>query len=519
MVKSVESARALMLQGTGSDVGKSVLAAALLRIARRRGIRAAPFKPQNMSNNAAACADGGEIGRAQALQAQAAGLAPRVDFNPVLLKPQSERTSQVIVHGRAVSTVAAADYRRARGALLEPVLESFRRLADEFELIVVEGAGSPAEINLRRGDIANMGFARRAGVPVCLVADIERGGVIASLVGTQAVLDTGDAALIEGFIVNKFRGDPRLFDAGALAITARTGWRSFGVVPWLPLAARLPAEDALDVPGRGDGAARRSASSAELRIAAPILSRLANFDDADPLRQQPGVAFTWVPPGRPIPRDCDVVLLFGSKSTLGELAYLREQGWDHDILAHARGGGRVLGICGGFQLLGRRVHDPAGVDGPPGSAEALGLLDVETTMVADKTVRAVTGVCALSGAPVSGYEIHAGRTRGADCARAVFEIGGRRDGALSANGRVAGAYLHGMFANDAFRDQWLRRAGATALPGYEYAAAVEAALEALAEHVENAVDVDALLAAARSVSRSGTGPVEPRPTTVATGRP
>ena len=247
-----------------------------------------------------------------------------------------------------------------------------------------------------------------------------------------------------------------------------------------------------------------------------MLSRLANFDDADPLRQQPGVAFTWVRPGRPIPRDCDVVLLFGSKSTLGELAYLREQGWDHDILAHARGGGRVLGICGGFQLLGRRVHDPAGVDGPPGSAEALGLLDVETTMVADKTVRAVTGVCAVSGAPVSGYEIHAGRTRGPDCERAVFEIGGRRDGALSVDGRVAGTYLHGMFANDAFREQWLRRAGATALPGYGYAAAVEAALEALAEHVENAVDVDALLAAARPVSPStgsgnasagsGTGP-------------
>ena len=489
-----------MLQGTGSDVGKSVLAAALLRSARRRGIRAAPFKPQNMSNNAAACADGGEIGRAQALQAQAAGLAPRVDFNPVLLKPQSDRTSQVLVHGRAVSTAAAADYLRARGALLEPVLESFRRLAGEFELILVEGAGSPAEINLRRGDIANMGFARCAGVPVCLVADIERGGVIASLVGTQAVLDAGDAALIEGFIVNKFRGDPRLFDAGVEAITARTGWRSFGVVPWLPPAARLPAEDALAIEpaSRGDGAA--------LRIAAPILSRLANFDDADPLRQQPGVAFTWIPPGRPIPRDCDVVLLFGSKSTLGELAYLREQGWDHDILAHARGGGRVLGICGGFQLLGRRVHDPAGVDGPPGSAEALGLLDVETTMVADKTVRAVAGVCALSGAPVSGYEIHAGRTHGPDGARAVFEIGGRRDGALSANGRVAGTYLHGMFTNDAFRDQWLRRAGATGLPGYEYAAAVEAALEALAEHVENAVDVDALLAAARPVIRASGRP-------------
>ncbi len=493
------TARALMLQGTGSDVGKSVLTAALVRIARRRGIAVAPFKPQNMSNNAAACPNGGEIGRAQALQAQAAGLAPRVDFNPVLLKPQSDRTSQVVVHGRAVSTRAAADYIGGRGALLEPVLESFRRLTGEFELIVIEGAGSPAEINLRRGDIANMGFARRAGVPVCLVADIERGGVIASLVGTQAVLYAGDAAMIAGSIVNKFRGDPRLFDAGVDAIVARTGWRSFGVVPWLPAAARLPAEDAVGIAPavRTDGDA--------LRIAAPMLSRMANFDDADPLRQQRGVAFDWIPPGRPIPRECDVVLLFGTKSTLGDLAYLREQGWDHDILAHARGGGRVLGICGGFQLLGRRIHDPAGIDGTGGSAQGLGLLDVETTMLPEKTVRAVAGVCFESGAPVSGYEIHAGETRGPDCERAVFEIGGRRDGAVSADGRIAGTYLHGMFANDAFRDAWLRRAGAKSPHEYDYAASVVAALEALAEHVEHAVDVDALLAAARPATLAHAG--------------
>lgn len=485
------TARALMLQGTGSDVGKSVLTAALVRIARRRGIAVAPFKPQNMSNNAAACPDGGEIGRAQALQAQAAGLLPRVDFNPVLLKPQSDRTSQVIVHGRAVSTRAAADYIHGRGALLEPVLESFRRLTREFELIVVEGAGSPAEINLRRGDIANMGFARRAGVPVCLIADIERGGVIASLVGTQAVLDADDAAMITGFIVNKFRGDPRLFDAGVEAIAARTGWRAFGVVPWLPAAARLPAEDAVGIAPtvRPDGDA--------LRIAAPMLSRMANFDDADPLRQQRGVAFTWIPPGQPIPRDCDVVLLFGTKSTLGELACLREQGWDHDILAHARSGGRVLGICGGFQILGRRIHDPGGIDGRAGSARGLGLLDVETTMCPEKTVRPVTGVCVESGAPVAGYEIHVGETSGPDCERAVFEVGGRRDGAVSANGRIAGTYLHGMFANDAFRNAWLRRAGARSLQAYDYGASVEGALEALADHVERAVDVDALLAAAR----------------------
>ena len=297
--------------------------------------------------------------------------------------------------------------------------------------------------------------------------------------------------MITGFIVNKFRGDPRLFDAGVEAISVHTGWRSFGVVPWLPVAARLPAEDAVGIAQavRPDGDA--------LRIAAPMLSRMANFDDADPLRQQRGVDFNWIPPGHPIPRDCDVVLLFGTKSTLGELAYLREQGWDHDILAHARSGGRVLGICGGFQLLGRRIHDPTGIDGSAGSAEGLGLLDVETTMCPEKTVRAVTGVCVESGTPVSGYEIHAGETCGADCERSMFAIGERRDGARSANGRIAGTYLHGMFANDAFRDTWLRAAGASLLQEYDYRASVEAALEALADHVECAVDVDALLAAAR----------------------
>ncbi|MEL7449655.1 MAG: cobyric acid synthase [Pseudomonadota bacterium] len=481
-----------MLQGTGSDVGKSVLTAAVVRIARRRGFAVAPFKPQNMSNNAAACPNGeGEIGRAQALQAQAAGLSPRVDFNPVLLKPQTDRASQVVVHGRAVSTREASDYIRERGALLEPVMQSFRRLSDEFELLVVEGAGSPAEVNLRRGDIANMGFARAADVPVCLIADIERGGVIASLVGTQAVLDADDAAMIEGFIVNKFRGDPRLFDAGVDAITAHTGWRSFGVVPWLPTTARLPAEDAV-----GIAPAARSKNDS-LRIAAPMLSRMANFDDADPLRQQPGVDFAWIPPGQPLPRDCDVVMLFGTKSTLGDLAFLREQGWDHDIHAHARNGGRVLGICGGYQLLGRLIHDPDGIDGPGGSADALGLLDVETTMHPEKTVRAVDGVCIDSRTPVTGYEIHVGETAGADCERPMFEIAGHRDGAVSANGRIAGTYLHGMFANDAFRHAWLRSAGSKSLEDYDYAASVEAALDALADHVEQAVDVDALLATAR----------------------
>ncbi|MEL7044356.1 MAG: cobyric acid synthase [Pseudomonadota bacterium] len=485
------TARALMLQGTGSDVGKSLLTAALVRVARRRGMAVAPFKPQNMSNNAAACADGGEIGRAQALQAQAAGLAPRVDFNPVLLKPQTDRTSQVVVHGKAVSARNAKDYMRERQALMVPVLESFQRLIREFDLVIVEGAGSPAEINLRRGDIANMGFARRADVPVCLVADIDRGGVIASVVGTQAVLDAEDAAMIVGYMVNKFRGDPSLFDTGIEAIAKRTGWRSFGVIPWLPDAARLPAEDAVSLSTENRG------RDDTLRIVAPMLSRMANFDDADPLRQQPGVSFEWIPPGHPIPRDSDVVLLFGTKSTLGELEFLRAQGWDHDVLAHARCGGHVLGVCGGYQMLGRQIHDPEGADGPPGSAEGLGLLDVDTTMHGEKTVRPVNGECMSSGLPVSGYEIHAGTTLGPDCARPLFRVDGREDGAVSKNGRIAGTYLHGMFANDAFRTRWLQGMQSRHFETYDYAASVDAALDALADHVEDAADVDALLATAR----------------------
>ncbi|MEM9744161.1 MAG: cobyric acid synthase [Pseudomonadota bacterium] len=491
------TARALMLQGTGSDVGKSVLTAGLLRLAKRRGLNAAPFKPQNMSNNAAACRDGGEIGRAQALQALAAGLAPRVDFNPVLLKPQSDRRSQVVVQGQALSSADASDYIANRGSLLTPVLESFDRLTREFDLILVEGAGSPAEINLRRGDIANMGFARAANVPVCLVADIERGGVIASLVGTNAVLDPADAALVRGFIVNKFRGDPRLFDAGVDAIVDRTGWQAYGVVPWLTSVRRLPAEDAVSLD-------RSEASEPQvLHIAAPMLSRMANFDDADPLRQQPGVHFEWVPPGQPLPRHCDLVILFGSKSTLAELAFIHEQGWDHDIIAHARAGGHILGICGGYQLLGTRIHDPDGVDGAAGSVEGLGLLDVETHMVPNKTVRPVRGHCTASGMEVTGYEIHVGETRGKDCERVMFDVGGQRDGAISPTGRVSGTYLHGVFANDHFRRQWLGGLGAPNLDPFDYTAAVESALDDLADELDAALDVDALFAAA--------APVTPRP--------
>ena len=492
--------RAIMLQGTGSDVGKSLLVAALCRLAVRRGLRVAPFKAQNMSNNAAACPGGGEIGRAQALQARAAGLPPHPDMNPVLLKPQTDRSAQVVVQGEVRSTLEATDYVAARESLLEPVVESFHRLAAQVDLVLVEGAGSPAEINLRRGDIANMGFARRLGVPVCLVGDIDRGGVIASLVGTKAVIDPADAELIRACLINRFRGDRSLFAEGVVAIERLTGWPCLGVVPWLAAASQLPAEDALGIAADTDAHDRDA-----LRVVAPMLSRIANFDDADPLRREPGVDFQWIPPGRPLPRDADVVMLFGTKSTLGDLAFLRAQGWDIDIQAHVRAGGRVLGLCGGFQMLGHWIRDPEGVDGSPGDAPGLGLLDVDTVMRADKRVSPAQGRCARSAVPINGYEIHSGRTEGPATARPMFLLGDTPDGARSPDGRIAGTYLHGIFDNDSYRRRWLAEHGASGDPTLAFDAAIETALDAVADGVADAVDLERFFALAQQPQDSGPG--------------
>jgi adenosylcobyric acid synthase len=478
---------ALMIQGCGSNVGKSLLVAGLCRAALRRGLRVAPFKPQNMSNNAAVTADGGEIGRAQALQALAAGLEPVTDMNPVLLKPESETGAQVVVQGRRIATVRAGEYGRLKPALLAPVLESFGRLAAAHDLVLVEGAGSPAEVNLRPGDIANMGFARAAGVPVVLAGDIDRGGVIAQLIGTQAVLDPADAAMVAGFLINKFRGDPRLFDDGYALIAARTGWRGFGVLPWFAEAHRLPAEDALDLPSGG---------GAGLHVAALAFPRIANFDDLDPLAQEPGVRLTLVRPGRPIPGDAALVILPGSKSTRGDLAALRAEGWDIDLAAHHRRGGRILGLCGGYQMLGRAIADPAGIEGPPGETPGLGLLAVDTVMTPDKRLTRTLAVHAASGLPVEGYEIHIGRTEGPDRTRPFAHAGGVPEGAVSADGLVAGTYLHGLFAADAFRAAFLAGLGAPP-SGLAYAAGVQAVLDRLADHVETHLDVPGLLALAR----------------------
>ena len=475
---------ALMLQGTGSDVGKSVLVAGLCRLFANRGLKVLPFKPQNMSNNAAVTPDGGEIGRAQALQAVAARAALSVDMNPVLLKPQSDRSAQVIVHGKVQGTLGAEYYRARKGELLEAVQASYQRLRAAADLVLVEGAGSPAEINLRAGDIANMGFARAAKVPVVLVGDIDRGGVIASIVGTQAVLDREDAAMIRGFLINKFRGDVALFDEGYAAIARLTGWEGLGVIPWLAAARLLPAEDAvtLEQPLLTGGA---------VEVAVPMLSRIANFDDFDPFAQEPGVKLTMVPPGHPIPASAALIILPGTKATIADLKFLRAQGWDIDIAAHVRRGGRVLGICGGYQMLGRTIADPDGVEGPPETVAGLGLLPVDTMMRADKTLREMRGTRIADGSAFTGYEIHCGVTTG-KAPPLLRMADGREDGAVSPDGRIAGCYVHGLFNLAEQRSGWIGAPSA----GLDQDVAVDAALDGLAADLERHVNADRLLAIA-----------------------
>jgi adenosylcobyric acid synthase len=481
-------ARALMIQGAGSDVGKSLIVAGLARAAKRRGLRVLPFKPQNMSNNAAVTIDGGEIGRAQALQALAACVEPHTDMNPVLLKPETDIGAQVIVQGKRVATLRAREYAKLKPSLMPAVLESFARLKAKSDLVLVEGAGSPAEVNLRANDIANMGFARQADVPVVIVGDIDRGGVIAQLVGIKAVIDPDDAAMIGGFIINKFRGDPTLFDDGYALIAARTSWRGFGVLPYFARASDLPAEDALGLtdarkPGRH-------------KIACLALSRIANFDDLDPLKLEPDVDLVMVRPGEAIPGETTLVILPGSKSTRGDLAFLREQGWDIDIAAHRRRGGHVLGLCGGYQMLGKSVADPEGIEGPAGETPGLGLLDVTTVMTPQKSLTRVAAVHAATNQPIDAYEIHIGHTEGDDCARPFARVGGTDEGAISRDGRVQGSYLHGLFTSDAFRCAYLARLGIAAT-GEPYRGKVEGALDALADHLETHLDVEGLLALAR----------------------
>jgi len=483
------------------------LLAGMARAFTRRGLKVRPFKPQNMSNNAAVTADGGEIGRAQALQARACGIPAATDMNPVLLKPQSENGTQIILEGRIWGAACASDYRQLAPSLLPPVLAAFTRLAEGADLVLIEGAGSPAEINLRDGDIANMGFAEAAGVPVVLIGDIERGGVIAQLVGTHELLSASEKALLAGYVVNKFRGDIRLFDGGISALGERTGLRCFGVVPHFVGATNLPAEDSLAltpyppvarVP-RSPRVRREDLRRGRrpVRIAVPVFPRIANFDDLDPLRAEPGVELVMVTPGRPLPRDATLVILPGSKATIGDLELLRGEGWDIDLLAHRRQGGRILGLCGGYQMLGITITDPLGMEGRKETIRGLGLLEVDTVFSGAKRLVETAGIELATSMPVQGYEMHLGSTTGPELERPMLRLVSGGDGCVSRDGRVAGCYLHGLFASDLFRTAFLKRLGADS-GEVAYEQQIEATLDALADHLERSLDLPALLAAARS---------------------
>ncbi len=484
-------AQSIMFQGTGSNVGKSLIVASLCRHFRNQGYRVAPFKPQNMSNNSSVTHEGGEIGRAQALQALACRIKPSIHMNPVLLKPESNHMSQVIVQGQVHTTVGSKDYLALKRDLIHPVMESYNQLAEDHDIVIVEGAGSPAEINLRENDIANMGFARTADVPVVMIGDINRGGVIAQLVGTQNVLETGDRACVKGFVINKFRGNTGLFDDGFRFIEARTKWTGLGVITWNETANRLPPEDTLSL------AESNAKSTAGINVYFLVLDKIANFDDLDPLSLHPEVNVQPLRSGTPIPSDADLVIIPGSKSTRADLAQIKKNGWQHDLIAYYRRGGIVLGVCGGYQILGKAIHDPNGVEGRPGSMDGLGLLDVETTMCPTKQLAHTEAIHVASDQRFQSYEIHMGISRGRDCSRPfAHKISNEQlepEGATSPDGRVMGTYLHGLFVSDAFRTSFLRSVKQS-VGGYDYVHAVDKALDEMARHVSDHLDVERLLA-------------------------
>jgi len=480
------TARTLMVQGTTSDAGKSALVTGLCRLLARRGVRVAPFKPQNMALNSAVSADGGEIGRAQAAQAAAAGLEPVTDMNPVLLKPTGDRHAQVIIDGRAVADLDARGYHDYKRTARAAVLAAHARLAGAYDVILVEGAGSPAEINLRANDIANMGFAEAVDCPVVLVGDIDRGGVFAQFVGTLELLSASERARIRGFVINRFRGDVSLLTPGLDWLAERTGWAVLGVLPWLD-GLYLEAEDGLARAGR-----RADSAEHALRVAVPALPRMSNHTDFDPLRLHPQVDFRYVRPDDALP-GADLVILPGSKNTRADLDWLRARGWPAHLERHLRYGGRVLGVCGGFQMLGRAVHDPAGVEGPAGSSPGLGWLDVETTLSPGKQLRRVDGRLEIAAGAVAGYEIHAGVTRGGDLGGAFARLDGRPDGAHSADGRIAGTYLHGLFDSAEARDALLTWAGLAAPAATpDLATWREAGIDRLADACATHLDIDAI---------------------------
>lgn len=477
--------KTLMIQGTTSDAGKSIMVAGLCRVLKRRGIKVAPFKPQNMALNSAVTIDGGEIGRAQAVQALACGLQPHTDMNPILLKPNSDIGAQVIIHGKALSNMDAVDYHDYKPRAMRAVLESHARLASRYDAIVVEGAGSPAEINLRAGDVANMGFAEAVDCPVVLVADIDRGGVFAHIVGTLALLGESEQARIKGFIINRFRGDIALLQSGLDWLEQRTGKPVLGVVPYLQ-DFYLEAEDAVD--------RSQVLHKALLRVCVPVLSRIGNHTDFDPLRLHPQIDFSYVRPGSAIP-DCNLIILPGTKNTRGDLDFLRAQGWDKHIYAHLEAGKKVLGICGGFQMLGQAVHDPAGIEGLPGSTSGLGLADFDTTMTEQKILSRENGQFTANGAAARGYEIHCGISAGPDLeAFPAIQLGNRFDGYQSPAGNIFGTYLHGIFDQRSARDALLQWAGAEQLADFDFESLQESNIERLADCLEEHLRIDTVLA-------------------------
>ena len=473
-------AKTLMIQGTTSDAGKSTLTTALCRALARRGVSVAPFKPQNMALNSAVTIDGGEIGRSQAVQAQACFLEPHSDMNPVLLKPNSDTGAQIIVQDAVLFNMNAGEYHDYKSIAMAAALESHQRLSEQYEAIVVEGAGSPAEINLRDRDIANMGFAEAVDCPVILVADIDRGGVFAHLVGTLELLSESEQARVKGFVINRFRGDIELLKPGLDWLEQRTGKPVLGVLPYLQ-NLHLEAEDAISTK-QVTGGGRL------LRIAVPMFQRISNHTDFDSLRLHPQVDLQFIGPRQTIP-DCDLIVLPGSKSVRQDLAWLRDNGWEAAIKKHLRYGGKLMGICGGFQMLGNQIADPQGVEGEPGVSPGLGLLDFTTTLEDEKQLRRVSGILTLDEALVSGYEIHAGVSHGPALTQALVKIGARNDGARSADGQIIGTYLHGIFDDAPSRASLLRWAGLDEIESFEYNSRREADIDLLADTVDRDLDM------------------------------
>ncbi|MBA4710349.1 cobyric acid synthase [Aquitalea aquatica] len=481
------SAKTIMIQGTTSDAGKSTFATGFCRLLARRGLRVAPFKPQNMALNSAVTVDGGEIGRSQAVQALACGVEPHTDMNPVLLKPNSNTGSQLIIQGHAVGNMDAVSYHAYKPVAMQAVLQSHARLASQYQCIVVEGAGSPAEINLREGDIANMGFAEAVDCPVVLVADIERGGVFAHLVGTLELLSDSERARVVGLVINRFRGDPALLQSGVEWVEQRTGKPVLGVLPYLN-GLHIEAEDSLAL-NRPQGAA---AAQQTLRVVVPVLPRISNHTDFDPLRLHPQVELLLVKPGQPLP-PADLIILPGSKSVRADLASLRAAGWEAAIARHLRYGGKLIGICGGLQMLGQQLHDPLGLEGEAGSSAGLGWLEMETTLAAHKQLTRVNGQLTLDGAAVSGYEIHMGVSTGAALAQPAVRLeDGRCDGAISADGQILATYLHGVFDQPASLAALLAWAGLAAPEPLDYPAIRETHIERLADMLEQHLDLTPL---------------------------